>query len=288
MKPTISIGHPRAGDRACSNGHDNRVAGADGIPTLLEILYAQEDLWVLRSIMGVIERANEGATTRFSAAVKEIHTIEMGRNAARSRGKLVQDSGVVASGDVGVTSAVRRSSDSATRNFSRCRTTCPQSPFMASSQNDTADMRYVDKNYEPLSGERLRGVMKAEDLDPADATLAVAKRMPVRMRFRVDQRKLNRVLAECASAELTIEVRQLRINPESSEGSGPQSQPLREQPGRLQTSTRRLKTCFNTTSTWNCMASSTFITPWITRFSASPKNRPSTDNPPRNSPVPSK
>ena len=74
-------------------GQRQRAAGGDGIPTLLEILYAQEDLWVLRSIMGVIERANEGATTRFSAAVKEIHSIEIGRNAAQSRGQLSTSSG---------------------------------------------------------------------------------------------------------------------------------------------------------------------------------------------------
>ncbi len=196
-----------------------RAAGADGIPTLLEILYAQEDLWVLRSIMGVIERANEGATTRFSAAVKEIHSIEMGRNAALSRGQLVQDKGG-SNAILDPSSPMLQGPEPVEQRPPEISLDpMPPDGMAVSSQFDTANMRYVDKNYEPLSGDRLRSVMKAVDLDPADATLVVAKRMPVRMRLRVDQRKLNRVLAECASAELTIEVRQVRINPEASDGA---------------------------------------------------------------------
>lgn len=211
------------------------VPGGDGIPTLLEILYAQEDLWVLRSIMGVIQRSNEGATTRFSAAVKEIHTIEIGRNAARSHGQLVQDgatSGEQGAGDIrGGEGGGPEAGGELTRERIEGGSgeMMQETPFGQITQDDTANMRYVDNNYQGLAGDRLRTVMKADEIDPADATLAVAKRMPVRMRLRVDQRKLNRVLAECASAELTIEVRQLRINPESSDGpqAGP---PSREQP----------------------------------------------------------
>ena len=79
---------------------------------------------------------------------------------------------------------------------------------------DPADQRYVDKNYEPLEGATLRQVLSStESMDPQNAYLAVAKRIPVRMRISVDQKKLPRFLVECANAELTVEVRQLRLNP---------------------------------------------------------------------------
>ncbi len=164
----------------------------DGIPTLLEILYAQEDLWVLRSIMGVIERSNEGATTRFSAAVKEIQSIEMGRNAARTQGLLTQSSGS-AGGD-----SVDSRGEQQIQNLDMQE---PRERFeggdyqegsmagMLPTGPDPAENRYVDKDYQPLDGGRLRSVMTAaEEVAPEDATLAVAKRIPVRLRLRVDQR----------------------------------------------------------------------------------------------------
>jgi hypothetical protein len=79
---------------------------------------------------------------------------------------------------------------------------------------DPAAGRYVDNAYKPLTAEELRGSLTTTD--PAKAYLAVAKRMPVRMRVRMDQRYLNRLLIECANAPLTLEVRQVRINPGTS------------------------------------------------------------------------
>ena len=45
------------------------------------------------------------------------------------------------------------------------------------------------------------------------AYLAVAKRIPLRMRVSIDQRHINKLLVECANSELTVEIRQLMINP---------------------------------------------------------------------------
>ena len=63
-------------------------SGDDSVPDTIEILYAQEDLWVLRSLMKIIERSNAGATSRFNAAVKEIKFIRIGRNAAAKVGQV--------------------------------------------------------------------------------------------------------------------------------------------------------------------------------------------------------
>ena len=40
--------------------------------------------------------------------------------------------------------------------------------------------------------------------------------MPVRMRFRLDQRKLHVLLTECGNARLPLEVRQVRVNPDAA------------------------------------------------------------------------
>jgi hypothetical protein len=54
---------------------------------------------------------------------------------------------------------------------------------------------------------------KAQSTNPEDAFLAVAKRMPVRIRVLMDSRKISNLLVACANAKLTFEVHQLRLNP---------------------------------------------------------------------------
>lgn len=84
---------------------------------------------------------------------------------------------------------------------------------------DPAINRYVDDKYQPLPPERLRGALKSTA--PEDALLAVAKRIPVRLRLMVDQRKLNVLLAKCGNSKLPFEVRQVRINrPPAAPGAG--------------------------------------------------------------------
>ncbi|MCB1155505.1 hypothetical protein KDL45_17740, partial [bacterium] len=84
-------------------------------------------------------------------------------------------------------------------------------------QVDPAEGRYVSGpkgSYQPISGETLRTAAESEDKE--QAYLAVAKRMPVRMRVKIDQRKLNKFLVECGNADLMLEVKQVRINPDAS------------------------------------------------------------------------
>ena len=74
---------------------------------------------------------------------------------------------------------------------------------------DPAEGRYVDEKYATLPALRLRGAL--ESTDATEALLAVAKRMPVRIRVQIDQRKLNSLLAQCGNSRLPVEVRQVRI-----------------------------------------------------------------------------
>jgi hypothetical protein len=167
-----------------------------GTPSTLEILYAQEDLWVLRHLMQIIARTNEGATTRHSAAIRKILNIKIGKQAVYS------DVTVETIGGEGDGSSRRASSESAASDD-------------PNAIPDPAEGRYVDKNYEPLPAATLRQVMENEgELAPEQAYLAVAKRVPVRMRVSMDQRHIDKLLVECANSELTVEVRQLLINPD--------------------------------------------------------------------------
>ena len=83
---------------------------------------------------------------------------------------------------------------------------------------DPAEGRYVDNQYQALKAETLRSALRSDTT--ADAFLVVAKRMPVRMRLVVDERKLPRLLAQFGNAMLPVEVRQVRINRGRDAGGG--------------------------------------------------------------------
>jgi len=91
-------------------------------------------------------------------------------------------------------------------------------PGMGAVSMDPAEGRYVDNQYQALKAETLRSALRSDTT--ADAFLVVAKRMPVRMRLVVDERKLPRLLAQFGNAMLPVEVRQVRINRGRDAGGG--------------------------------------------------------------------
>ena len=89
--------------------------------------------------------------------------------------------------------------------------------MIAASPGAMADMaaaeKWVDEEFQPLSASAIQSAVNGKAPNPA---LAVAKRMPIRMRLLIDQRNLDDLLIACANSALIVEVRQVRFNPESS------------------------------------------------------------------------
>ena len=217
------------------------------LPTTLEVLYAQEDLWVLQNIMDIIRDANDKAETRHDAVIKELHFVRVGRSALGLAGQVTavgqagsqggadgmggMPGGPPAGGAAGMPVTAPPGGGggasppgvvAGTGGAGGGMPSAAGEGTSAAASTDLADGRYVDEQYKPLQAARLRGSLTSRD--PNDALLAVAKRMPVRMRFKLDQRRLHRVLAECGNSRLPIEVRQVRINrPPASGGSAGES-----------------------------------------------------------------
>lgn len=179
------------------------------LPSTLQILYAQEDLWVLESIMKVIKKTNRDADARHNAVVKEIKYLKLGADAVGLSGSVMrlQSAADVAAANNGI--APREAAQ-----------TLPlgEGGRLGTGvvQKDPAEGRYVDGAYQPIPPGRLREAFTSNK--PEEAFLAVAKRMPVRMHLVVDQRYLNRLLAECGNSNLVIEIRQIRVNRPLYEG----------------------------------------------------------------------
>ncbi len=199
-----------------------------GEPTTLDVLYTQENIWLLEGLLRIIANVNQkvGATANFQCTVKRIDFIRIGRTAVGRVGTIDppvssmpmasaggMDAGMMGSAmDMG--SSAEGSSDAGMMGGMMDMGSSAEGGDagmggMAPMTIDPANGRYVDAAYKPLTGDDLRSKMKSES--PEDAYFAVAKRVPVRMRFLVDQRRLQSLLAECGNANLMLEIRQLRI-----------------------------------------------------------------------------
>jgi hypothetical protein len=201
------------------------------LPTTLEVLYAQEDYWVFNSIMQIIRETNRDsagneAQARHDAVVKYIDFVRIGRSAYGLAGT-VTPVGRSAAGAGDMAGGGGESGGAPAPGGEGGGAAAPPGGapdgagggMEALLARDPAMNRYVDDKYQPLAPERLRGALKSQT--PEDALLAVAKRMPVRIRVVLDQRKLNVLLAQCGNSRLPVEIRQVRINrPAAAPGAG--------------------------------------------------------------------
>jgi hypothetical protein len=220
--------------------HFGFVARAN-LPSTLEVLYAQEDYWVFDNIMRIIREANKVdekdgkpvyASARHEAIVKRIDFVRIGRTAMGQAGQ-IQRLGAALGGEMagGGEGGMPGGGMPGGGMGGMPMTGSPDGAGgmpggggeggmggEAMMRLDPAEMRYVDEKYAPLPAARLRGALTSRT--PEDALLAVAKRMPVRMRVSLDQRKLNILLAECGNSRLPVEVRQVRINRPAATAGG--------------------------------------------------------------------
>ncbi len=216
------------------------------IPTTLQVLYAQEDLWVLENIMSIIAATNGDAQYRHDVAIKYIDSIKIGRGAIGVAGQVTANS---ANGGGG---AAPGGSPGGTPGGSPGGTTggspggSPGGGMSGASPGgmaggmpggmagaspggapggsnrasvNLADGRYVDTDYQPVDAARLVSTMKGQGVEK-DRLLAIAKRVPVRLQFKMDQRRLSLLLAECGNSKLPMEVRQIRVNKTDSGNAG--------------------------------------------------------------------
>lgn len=193
----------------------SRFSWPEQVPSTLQVLYAQEDYWVLTALLGIIKETNGDVDARYQAAIKTVEFLEIGSDAIGVSGK-VSEPGKKGSGGAGGGESGSMGSMGSMAGMGSAMPSGDAGSLDGGTtveQEDPGDNRYVDLKYEPLTAAKLRSAVTSTD--PNDAFLAVAKRMPVRMRFKMDQRRLNRLLSACGNSDLPLEVRQIRINTSS-------------------------------------------------------------------------
>lgn len=186
-------------------------------PTTLQVHYSQENTWILRQLMSIVSKVNSGATQKFQTKIRAIQQIQIGESVEFEQGEVAEpgaDEAGMAYG-MGMDDMEGMGDDYMMDSLMGGGTA--GGAFTAQTP-DPAEGRYLDLNNEPLAAATLRNALKS--MNPNDAGLAVAKRVPVMMKVKIDQRYVPRLLAACGSAALMVEVRQVRVlDPNASSSS---------------------------------------------------------------------
>lgn len=169
---------------------------ADKSPQTLDILYAQEDLWILNAVMNIIKRTNRDATASYDATIKELKYVQLGQDVRGAVGKVTRLTGRAAGGDASGSGEYgdMMSGGGGEEMYGG-------GDMMASSggdesmyggtggtvSRDPAELRYVDNDYVPLPASRVRTALSPDGKSPDDAFIVVAKRVPIRLGLTMDR-----------------------------------------------------------------------------------------------------
>ncbi len=207
-------------------------------PSILDIYYTQEDMWLLTGIMEIIKKANSGARENFQTVVREVEWIRMGKHASRSAGVLTKaasaggasmyggmeggasDGGMGDKGMGGMAEMENSSEGGFGGDMYGGKMGGGDGSEPASM--DPADGRYIsfaaESVFQPRKGEELRTAIR--EVSASNAVDAVVKRVPIRLRLKVDPSRLSRLISACGSAELRLEVYQVRWNTDPAPAVG--------------------------------------------------------------------
>ncbi len=189
---------------------------ASGTPSTLDIMMAQEDLWVYETLLKVIRNTNNVGPDKDHykkppnhkvARIKQILAMDIGRDAVESWSKC--ESALFTVPGESVTGPGGRPGPTGPAPMSRG----PATPTGNSGGSPLAG-RYVDDNGKPLA-------------DPAQQPYGEFRMMPINLKVVIEQKDIPRLLTECANSAMRIDVRRVRILVQEppavdlSEGSGP-------------------------------------------------------------------
>lgn len=188
------------------------------VPTTHQVMYLQEDLWVLEAIFSVIKKVNGDADANDLADLKQIDHILVGAEAGEIGENASLDAGGGGGGGSGGLPYDPDMMKSMMGNImGGGGSSSSAADEKAASSDDPAHLRYVDRDFKPLTADDFHAALTATG--PDKAYLQVAKRIPVRLGFRMKEDSLLKLLAECANSNPPIEVRQVRINRHTASSS---------------------------------------------------------------------
>ena len=184
-------------------------------PTLLQAQMLQQDIWLLEGMFNIIKSVNGSATTNDLAVIKEIHHIAFGREARAKLGEVMEPDkrlggakvpAIDASGGMDMMEAMSGMSASMSA------APLEEGGFDINGDESPFHGRYVNVDLEPVPALEVINVVTGEEFPETNLELIVGKRVPFRLAVKMDERKINAFLSQCANSPFEFEVMQLRVN----------------------------------------------------------------------------
>jgi hypothetical protein len=171
-------------------------------------------------MFNVIRELNGNATTNDLAVIKEIRHIAFGREALASLGEIMEPDK-----RLGGAKLIVSDSFDGEENFDSYDDMSFDDSFGVDGEGGSGEFsidgdespfhgRYVNVDLEPVGADEVRNVVGGSELPETNLELIVSKRVPFRLALKMDERKINTLLALCANSPFEFEVLQLRINRE--------------------------------------------------------------------------
>ena len=205
-------------------------------PTPLQCYMLQQDLWVLEAMFNVIRELNGDSNAIDTSAIKQIDHIGIGREGAAQLGELhpvdsrlapkADESGEGDPSSVGFEEPRGAASGSGDSQYEMIFSEDeilddPEGGYLTSDElGDGAEAiglppfhnMYVDTKFEPIASEEVLKVVKGAELPESHLELIIAKRLPVRIGLKMDERKISDFMAACINSPFSFEIQQVRIN----------------------------------------------------------------------------
>lgn len=169
-------------------------------PSLGRVIATQEDLWILESMLHVIEKLNADANDPLAAVIKRIEALDVAQWAIK---EAVADAGKIdVFGNVKIDPMAPIGGAGGQPGFD---------PAGAVAKTETEEdrwyhQRYLDEKMQPMNFN-------------TPAPFAEFKQVFVRMKVLMDQQKAPLLIAACANADLPIEVRQVLMTLDDKTGT---------------------------------------------------------------------
>jgi hypothetical protein len=181
----------------------------DGTPSTIQVVYLKEDLILLNGVLEIIKAANENATIPRQAAISEISSIMIGKEAHEAKPLELSSGG--GGGAVDETAERMKMMGKYLQNMgSGGGNTAEVATADELEVGDPAHLKYVDVDFKPIPASEYRNSVTANQLSEK-SWMVVVKRVPVRLRLRVDERRIAEILEKCANAKIPLEVRQITL-----------------------------------------------------------------------------
>lgn len=185
-------------------------------PTALQCYMLQQDLWILEAMFKIIRGINGNSTANDLSLIKRIDHIAFGREAVKKLGELTQPDRALALGD-GEEDADSGFNDLGMAGLDKGKGEVGGAVEQGYGSLEGTKVppfhnRYVDLNLEPLDFRKVTEIIKGETIPDKHLELIVAKRVPVRIALKMDERRIADFMAACANSPFAFEIQQVRIN----------------------------------------------------------------------------